>query len=172
MNLYGSDMDETVTPFESGIGWSVALEPGDRVLVIDDGSPDGTGTIANELADNDEQIHVLHRTEKAGLGAAYLHGFGWALEQGYDVVGVTLRVWPWEDADEPTRRFGSCCSPETVEDARQVARALGIPHYLLNTAREFDNTVIENFAAEYRERVFATCTDVQRTGVQGQRSQD
>ncbi|HEY9354173.1 MAG TPA: glycosyltransferase, partial [Nocardioides sp.] len=62
-------------------------QPRVDVLIVDDGSPDGTGTIANELADNDEQIHVLHRTEKAGLGAAYLHGFGWALEQGYDVVG-------------------------------------------------------------------------------------
>jgi tRNA-uridine 2-sulfurtransferase len=71
------------------------------------------------------------------------------VEQGYDVVGVTLRVWPWAEADEPTKRFGSCCSPETVEDAREVGRALRIPHYLLNTAREFDDTVIENFTAEY-----------------------
>lgn len=62
-------------------------QPRVDVLIVDDGSPDGTGTIANELADNDDQIHVLHRTEKAGLGAAYLHGFGWALDQGYDVVG-------------------------------------------------------------------------------------
>jgi tRNA-uridine 2-sulfurtransferase len=72
------------------------------------------------------------------------------VEQGYDVVGVTLRVWPWAESDEPANRFGSCCSPQTVDDARQVARALGIPHYLLNTAREFDGSVIENFAAEYR----------------------
>ena len=72
------------------------------------------------------------------------------VEQGYDVVGVTLRVWPWKEHEEPTTRFGSCCSPETVDDARRVARALGIPYYLLNTEREFDRSVIENFATEYR----------------------
>lgn len=73
------------------------------------------------------------------------------VEQGYDVVGVTLRVWPWTLAEEPASRFGSCCSPETVDDARQVARALGIPYYLLNTEREFERAVIEEFAGEYRD---------------------
>jgi len=62
-------------------------EPGVDVLVVDDGSPDGTGTIADELAHDDEQVHVIHRTEKAGLGAAYLHGFRWALDHDYDVIG-------------------------------------------------------------------------------------
>jgi len=71
------------------------------------------------------------------------------VEQGHDVVGVTLRVWPWREPDEAARRFGSCCSPETVDDARQVARRLGIPYYLLNSEREFDETVIEGFAREY-----------------------
>lgn len=71
------------------------------------------------------------------------------VEQGYDVVGVTLRVWPWREPDEASRRFGSCCSPETVDDARQVARRLGIPYYLLNSEREFDAAVIESFAREY-----------------------
>jgi tRNA-specific 2-thiouridylase len=71
------------------------------------------------------------------------------VEQGVEVVGVTLRVWPWKEPDDARKRFGSCCSPETVDDARQVARRLGIPHYLLNTEREFDRTVIANFAGEY-----------------------
>jgi dolichol-phosphate mannosyltransferase len=57
------------------------------VLVVDDGSPDGTGELADRLAAEDAQVSVLHRTEKAGLGAAYLHGFRVALERGYDVVG-------------------------------------------------------------------------------------
>jgi dolichol-phosphate mannosyltransferase len=57
------------------------------VLVVDDESPDGTGQIADGLARGDTQVHVLHRAAKGGLGAAYLHGFGWALEEGYDVVG-------------------------------------------------------------------------------------
>ncbi|MEO5709893.1 MAG: polyprenol monophosphomannose synthase [Nocardioidaceae bacterium] len=57
------------------------------VLVVDDDSPDGTGDVADALAAADHQVTVLHRTEKAGLGAAYLHGFRVALERGYDVVG-------------------------------------------------------------------------------------
>jgi dolichol-phosphate mannosyltransferase len=56
------------------------------VLVIDDNSPDGTGQIADDLAAKDPQVHVLHRTQKAGLGAAYVAGFTWALDQGYDVI--------------------------------------------------------------------------------------
>ncbi len=57
------------------------------VLVVDDGSPDGTGALADALAAEDPQVSVVHRTAKAGLGAAYLHGFAVALERGYDVVG-------------------------------------------------------------------------------------
>ena len=71
------------------------------------------------------------------------------VEQGYDVVGVTLRVWPWKESSDPMRKFGSCCSPETVDDARQVAGKLGIPYYLLNSEREFDSAVIANFTREY-----------------------
>src|SRR5262249_61081046 len=71
------------------------------------------------------------------------------VEQGYDVVGITLRVWPWREPAEGVRRFGSCCSPETVDDARAVARRLGIPYYLLNSEREFDETVIATFTREY-----------------------
>ncbi|MFQ5897140.1 MAG: tRNA 2-thiouridine(34) synthase MnmA [Candidatus Methylomirabilia bacterium] len=71
------------------------------------------------------------------------------VEQGHEVVGVTLRVWPWREPENPRERFGSCCSPETVEDARQVARRLAIPYYLLNHEREFDRTVIADFAGEY-----------------------
>ena len=57
------------------------------MLVVDDGSPDGTGALADALAAADPAVHVLHREEKAGLGAAYLAGFAWALDAGYDVVG-------------------------------------------------------------------------------------
>ena len=69
------------------IGRLRRAEPAVDVLVVDDGSPDGTGAIADRLAADDAHIHVLHRTEKAGLGAAYLHGFRWALDAGYDVIG-------------------------------------------------------------------------------------
>jgi len=62
-------------------------QPGVDVLVVDDGSPDGTGRIADELAAADPQVKVLHRSQKAGLGAAYRAGFRVALDAGYDVIG-------------------------------------------------------------------------------------
>lgn len=60
--------------------------PDAHVLVADDNSPDGTGAIADRLAAADDHVHVLHRRSKEGLGAAYLAGFAWAREHGYDVV--------------------------------------------------------------------------------------
>lgn len=63
-----------------------AAVPDADLLVADDNSPDGTGDLADKLAEADPHIHVMHRTEKAGLGAAYIAGFRWALEQGYDAV--------------------------------------------------------------------------------------
>ncbi|MCD6640286.1 MAG: polyprenol monophosphomannose synthase [Nocardioides sp.] len=62
-------------------------QPDVDILVVDDNSPDGTGAIADRLAGQDPAVSVLHRTDKAGLGAAYLHGFAVALERGYDVIG-------------------------------------------------------------------------------------
>ncbi|HEV8357729.1 MAG TPA: polyprenol monophosphomannose synthase [Gemmatimonadales bacterium] len=56
------------------------------VLVVDDSSPDGTGRLADELAAANPRVHVLHREQKSGLGRAYLAGFAWALEAGYDLV--------------------------------------------------------------------------------------
>jgi dolichol-phosphate mannosyltransferase len=61
-------------------------QPDVAVLVVDDGSPDGTGAIADRIAADDERVHVLHRTEKAGLGAAYLAGFAWGLDRGFSVL--------------------------------------------------------------------------------------
>jgi dolichol-phosphate mannosyltransferase len=57
-----------------------------ELLVVDDGSPDGTGEIADALAAKHPSIHVLHRKEKNGLGRAYLAGFAWALERDYDLI--------------------------------------------------------------------------------------
>ncbi|MDX6298829.1 MAG: dolichol-phosphate mannosyltransferase [Nocardioidaceae bacterium] len=69
------------------VGRLRASVPHADVLVVDDGSPDGTGDVADRLAASDPQVSVLHRREKAGLGAAYLHGFRVALERGYGLVG-------------------------------------------------------------------------------------
>jgi dolichol-phosphate mannosyltransferase len=63
-----------------------ASVPAFDVLIVDDGSPDGTGEIADELSGADDHVHVMHRTAKAGLGAAYLAGFAWALNRDYEYV--------------------------------------------------------------------------------------
>ena len=61
-------------------------DPRLEVLVVDDNSPDGTGRLADELAAAGPRVHVLHRESKAGLGKAYLAGFRWALDRGYDFI--------------------------------------------------------------------------------------
>jgi dolichol-phosphate mannosyltransferase len=60
--------------------------PSAEILIADDNSPDGTGDAADRLAADDSHVHVLHRPGKGGLGAAYIAGFGWAQERGYDAV--------------------------------------------------------------------------------------
>ncbi|WP_327028302.1 polyprenol monophosphomannose synthase [Micromonospora sp. NBC_01740] len=60
--------------------------PAVEILVADDDSPDGTGALADALAGADRRVHVLHREGKQGLGAAYLAGFAWARERGFDAV--------------------------------------------------------------------------------------
>ncbi len=60
--------------------------PEAHILIADDNSPDGTGQIADELAAADEQIQVLHRAGKEGLAAAYMAGFAWGLERGFDIL--------------------------------------------------------------------------------------
>ena len=63
-----------------------AAVPNAHILIADDNSPDGTGDIADKLAEADDHIHVLHRKGKEGLAAAYVAGFRWGLERGYDVL--------------------------------------------------------------------------------------
>ncbi len=65
---------------------ALAQLPEANVLVVDDGSPDGTGKLADQLAGADSRVHVLHRTSKQGLGGAYIAGFRWALARDYDYV--------------------------------------------------------------------------------------
>ena len=71
---------------ESIAGRVRAALPAADLLIVDDNSPDGTGDLADKLAEADPHVQVMHRTSKAGLGKAYIAGFGWALERGYDVV--------------------------------------------------------------------------------------
>ncbi len=68
-------------------------------------------------------------------------------KRGYEVVGVTMQIW---QESHPDPRHGGCCSLGAVEDARRVARRLGIPHYVLNFRKVFADTVIRDFIREYR----------------------
>lgn len=68
-------------------------------------------------------------------------------ERGYDVVGVTMKVWP---QDCISRAEDKCCGPQAVADARAVAHSLGIPHYVVDEADEFERTVIRYFSSEYQ----------------------
>jgi len=61
-------------------------DPRLEILVVDDNSPDGTGRLANDLAGVNPRVHVLHREKKEGLGRAYLAGFAWGLERGFDLM--------------------------------------------------------------------------------------
>jgi dolichol-phosphate mannosyltransferase len=74
---------ENLAPITEAI---LAATPEVDVLVIDDGSPDGTGQLADELAAREPRVHVLHREKKEGLGKAYLAGFDWALSRDYALV--------------------------------------------------------------------------------------
>ncbi|MFI9045638.1 polyprenol monophosphomannose synthase [Streptomyces sp. NPDC053427] len=74
---------ENIKPIVSRVRSAV---PEAHVLIADDNSPDGTGKLADELAAEDEQVHVLHRKGKEGLGAAYLAGFQWGTDNGYGVL--------------------------------------------------------------------------------------
>ena len=74
---------ENIKPIVTRVRTAV---PDADILVADDNSPDGTGKIADELAADQDWVHVLHRTGKQGLGAAYVAGFGWAREHDFAVV--------------------------------------------------------------------------------------
>ncbi len=74
---------ENIKPIVSRVRAAV---PEADILVADDNSPDGTGKLADELACTDDQVHVLHRKGKEGLGAAYLAGFRWGMEHDYGVL--------------------------------------------------------------------------------------
>src|SRR5256886_2789273 len=68
-------------------------------------------------------------------------------QQGYEVIGVTMKVWP---QDCISRAEDKCCGPQAVADARGVAHSLGIPHYVVDEADQFERLVIDYFCSEYQ----------------------
>ena len=96
-----------------------AQEPEVDVLVADDNSPDGTGEVADRLAAADSAIKVMHRTEKAGLGAAYLSAFEWAKNNGYDVV-VEMDADGSHRAEDLTKILDKLADNDVVLGSRWV----------------------------------------------------
>jgi dolichol-phosphate mannosyltransferase len=94
--------------------------PDAHVLVADDNSPDGTGVVADRLAEADDHVHVLHRSAKNGLGAAYLAGFRWGTGRGYDVL-VEM------DADGSHRPEHLPAMLEALQDADVVIGSRWVP---------------------------------------------
>ncbi|MFK4484792.1 MULTISPECIES: polyprenol monophosphomannose synthase [unclassified Curtobacterium] len=96
----------------------LAAVPRAHVLVVDDGSPDGTGDIVRSLAADDRRVHLLQRAGKAGLGTAYVAGFRWGLERGYPLL-VEMDA----DGSHPADRLPALI--DAVESADDVLLAIG-----------------------------------------------
>ena len=71
------------------------------------------------------------------------------VEQGYEVIGVTMKLWKGEDDPFAAHRFGGCCTLGSSEDARRVSDQLNLPYYVLNLQEEFHQAVVDDFVAEY-----------------------
>jgi glycosyltransferase involved in cell wall biosynthesis len=97
-----------------------AAVPEADVLVADDGSPDGTGAIADRLAAADPHVHVMHRVSKDGLGAAYVAAFAWARKRGYDVA-VEMDADGSHQPEELPRLLAALRTADLVLGSRWVA---------------------------------------------------
>src|SRR6201996_2928475 len=91
------------------------------LLVVDDNSPDGTGDLADKLAERDSHVRVLHRTEKAGLGRAYVAGFTRALDEGYDLI-VEMDADGSHRPEDLPRLLTAAATADAVIGSRYVPR--------------------------------------------------
>jgi len=107
---------ENIEPIVARVRTSV---PAAHILVADDNSPDGTGELADKLAAADEHVHVLHRKGKEGLGAAYIAGFGWGLDNGYGVL-VEMDADGSHQPEELPRLLDALGSADLVLGSRYV----------------------------------------------------
>ena len=99
---------------------TLAAVPTTHVLVVDDDSPDGTGDVADDLSREDTRVHVMDRTEKNGLGAAYLAGFAWGKERGYDLL-IELDA----DGSHPPERLPALIDAVTSDTTGTVGGSIG-----------------------------------------------
>jgi dolichol-phosphate mannosyltransferase len=93
--------------------------PDAHLLVVDDNSPDGTGDLADKLAEVDPRVHVMHRKEKAGLGRAYVAGFTWALDSGFGLI-VEMDADGSHRPEDLPRLLDAIASADAVIGSRYV----------------------------------------------------
>ncbi|MEY4039903.1 MAG: hypothetical protein RLZZ52_771 [Actinomycetota bacterium] len=111
---------ENITRAVSAVRLAV---PAANVLIVDDNSPDGTGATADALAVDDPFVHVLHREEKNGLGDAYLAGFAWGIERGFEIL-VEMDADGSHPADRLDALIGAVSAP-TIPGAHFPGLAIG-----------------------------------------------
>jgi len=70
-------------------------------------------------------------------------------KQGYDVIGITMKLWDFDQVGGNINHESGCCSLDSFNDARMICTSLGIPHYILNFSSEFHNDVVNDFIDEY-----------------------
>src|SRR5947209_3005727 len=118
---------ENLEPLVDAARRALADAPeGFRILVVDDGSPDGTGEIADDLAGRHQEVQVLHRASKEGLGRAYLAGFGVALRGGAGYVLEMDSDFSHDPADLPRLLAAARDGPDLVLGSRYVPGG-GVP---------------------------------------------
>ena len=72
-------------------------------------------------------------------------------EKGFEVIGITLKLWDYSEVGGDLYKDGRCCSLEAMNDARNVCQKIGAPHYVLDFREEFKDEVISNFINEYKK---------------------
>jgi dolichol-phosphate mannosyltransferase len=108
-----------LTTLERAVVRALAARADLHALIVDDASPDGTGDLADALAESDERVSVLHRPGKSGLGPAYRTGFAWGLERGYDAFCEMDADLSHDPADLP-RLLGALSNADVVIGSRYV----------------------------------------------------
>ena len=134
---------------------AVLAQPvGAEMLVVDDASPDGTGALADELAAANPRIHVMHRPGRMGIGSAYVQGFQWALERGFDAAVTMDGDWSHEPSYLP-----ALVAPATEYDVVVGSRYLnGISVVNWSLARLVLSTIGNSYVRAIARLPLRDCT--------------